>query len=82
MWGIALNGKVTGVESYLHDGRARSLIESVLWHGGEAQRSRAPIERLVNVVAGYFVPAVLAISVLTFVVWGVWGPEPGWPTPR
>lgn len=40
LWGIALNGKVTGVESYLHDGRARSLIEAVLWHGGEAQAAR------------------------------------------
>lgn len=40
LWGIALNGQVTGVESYLHDGRARSLIEAILWHGGEAQPAR------------------------------------------
>lgn len=40
LWGIALNKQVTGVESYLHDGRARTLLEAVLWHGGEAQASR------------------------------------------
>lgn len=46
LWGIALNGKVTGVESYLHDGRARSLIEAVLWHGGEAQPARDAVVAL------------------------------------
>ena len=46
LWGISLNGKVTGVESYLHDGRARSLIEAVLWHGGEAQAARDAVVAL------------------------------------
>ena len=46
LWGISLNGKVTGVESYLHDGRARSLIEAVLWHGGEAQAARDTVVNL------------------------------------
>lgn len=40
LWGISLNKQVTGVESYLHDGRARSLLEAILWHGGEAQAAR------------------------------------------
>ncbi|WP_090521880.1 di-heme oxidoredictase family protein [Paracoccus isoporae] len=40
LWGISLNGQVTGVENYLHDGRARSLTEAILWHGGEAQAAR------------------------------------------
>ncbi len=40
LWGTALNGQVTGAETYLHDGRARSLLEAVLWHGGEAQAQR------------------------------------------
>ena len=40
LWGIGLTGTVTGRESFLHDGRARSLTEAVLWHGGEAQASR------------------------------------------
>lgn len=46
LWGISLNGQVTGVESYLHDGRAQSLIEAVLWHGGEAQAARDSVVAL------------------------------------
>jgi P-type Cu+ transporter len=42
----------------------------------EAQRTRAPIQRLADVVASYFVPAVVAIAVLTFAGWAIWGPEP------
>jgi P-type Cu+ transporter len=42
----------------------------------EAQRSRAPIQKLVDVVSGYFVPAVVIIAVITLIVWGLWGPEP------
>lgn len=55
---------------------AGTLLAQIVRMVSEAQRSRAPIERLVNVVSGYFVPAVLAISVLTFIVWAVWGSEP------
>jgi Cu+-exporting ATPase len=42
----------------------------------EAQRSRAPIQRLADVVSGYFVPAVVGIAAVTFAVWALWGPEP------
>src|SRR5213075_1075006 len=41
-----------------------------------AQRSRAPIQRLADVVSGWFVPAVLAVAVLAFIAWSVWGPPP------
>ena len=46
LWGIGLTKTVTGQESYLHDGRARSLLEAILWHGGEAQNSRDTVARL------------------------------------
>ena len=42
----------------------------------EAQRSRAPIQRLADQVAGWFVPVVIAVAVLAFVAWAVLGPEP------
>jgi Cu+-exporting ATPase len=42
----------------------------------EAQRSRAPIQRLVDVVASYFVPAVVLSAVITFIVWAIVGPDP------
>ncbi len=40
LWGIGLTARVSGSNTYLHDGRARSLLEAVLWHGGEAQKAR------------------------------------------
>jgi Cu+-exporting ATPase len=52
-----------------------TVLARIVQMVSEAQRSRAPIERLVNQVARYFVPAVLAISVLTFVAWAVLGRE-------
>nr|WP_245867165.1 di-heme oxidoredictase family protein [Kandeliimicrobium roseum] len=45
LWGIGLTKQVTGRESFLHDGRARSLLEAILWHGGEAEAAR---ERVVS----------------------------------
>jgi P-type Cu+ transporter len=44
----------------------------------QAQRSRAPMQRMADIVAGYFVVTVVAISLLTFFIWGVFGPEPSW----
>jgi Cu+-exporting ATPase len=42
----------------------------------EAQRSRAPIQKLADLVSSYFVPAVVLIAVITFILWSIWGPEP------
>lgn len=43
LWGIGLSGQVNGNSYYLHDGRARSLLEAILWHGGEAAASREKV---------------------------------------
>jgi len=55
---------------------AETLLSRIVAMVAEAQRSRAPIQRLADVVAGYFVPAVITASVLTFALWSWLGPEP------
>ena len=55
---------------------ADTLLAQIVKMVADAQRSRAPIQKLVDVVAGYFVPAVVVIAVITFIVWSLWGPEP------
>ena len=53
-----------------------TLLAQIVRMVGEAQRSRAPIQHLADVVASYFVPAVIAASAATFVIWALWGPQP------
>jgi Cu+-exporting ATPase len=55
---------------------AESLLARIVQMVSEAQRSRAPIQKLTDQVAGYFVPAVVSIAVATAIVWGLFGPEP------
>ena len=53
-----------------------TLLSQIVRMVAEAQRSRAPIQRLVDIVAAWFVPAVIAASIVTFIVWSLVGPEP------
>jgi Cu+-exporting ATPase len=55
---------------------AETLLAKIVRMVGEAQRSRAPIERVVDRVASVFVPAVVVVSVAAFAGWSLWGPEP------
>ena len=57
---------------------SETVLSQIVQMVAQAQRSKAPMQRMADVVAGYFVAAVLAISALTFIVWGLFGPEPSW----
>jgi Cu+-exporting ATPase len=55
---------------------ADMLVSRIVALVAEAQRSRAPIQRLADRVSSYFVPAVVAVAVIAFTAWAIWGPEP------
>ena len=55
-----------------------TMLAQIVQMVAQAQRSRAPMQRMADVVAGYFVVTVVAIAALTFLVWGFFGPEPSW----
>ncbi len=55
---------------------ADTLLSQIVQMVANAQRSRAPIQKLVDTVSSYFVPAVIGVSVITFAIWSIWGPEP------
>ena len=53
-----------------------TMLAQIVQLVAEAQRSRAPIQRLADQVSGWFVPAVIAVALLAFAAWAIWGPEP------
>ncbi len=55
---------------------ADTLLARIVQMVADAQRSRAPIQKVADTVSGYFVPAVIGVSVLTFFAWNIWGPDP------
>jgi Cu+-exporting ATPase len=55
---------------------SETLLAQIVQMVADAQRSRAPIQKLADVVAGYFVPAVVSVAAIAFAVWAVFGPEP------
>jgi Cu+-exporting ATPase len=75
----AIGGTVNGSGSFIM--RAEkvgrdTVLARIVQMVADAQRSRAPIQRLADQVSGWFVPAVIAVAILTFVAWAIWGPEP------
>lgn len=72
-------GTVNGSGSFLMKAErvgADTLLSQIIEMVSQAQRSRAPIQKLADVVAGWFVPAVMLAAVITFIVWFFFGPEP------
>ena len=55
-----------------------TVLSQIVQMVAQAQRSRAPMQRMADVVAGYFVVTVVAIALLTFIAWGLFGPQPSW----
>ena len=73
------SGTINGNQSFLMKAEkigSDTLLSQIIHMVNDASRSRAPIQNLADKVSGYFVPVVVVISVITFVVWAIWGPEP------
>lgn len=75
--GGTINGK-TVFEMKAEKVGSDTLLAQIIEMVNTASRSRAPIQKLADTVAKYFVQIVLSIAVLTFVVWAIWGPEPAY----
>ena len=73
--GATVNGTGSFIMQAEHVG-SETLLAQIVRMVSQAQRSRAPIQRLADRVAGWFVPAVIAIAIVTFIVWALFGPQP------
>ena len=74
-----IGGTINGTGSFVMRAERvgnETLLAQIVDMVGKAQRSRAPIQRLADVVAGYFVPIVVVAALLTFAAWMIWGPAP------
>ncbi|WP_445385386.1 heavy metal translocating P-type ATPase [Robiginitalea sp. IMCC44478] len=75
------SGTINGNQSFLMKAEkvgSDTLLSQIITMVNEASRSRAPIQNLADTVSAYFVPAVVFIAIITFIVWAVWGPEPAY----
>lgn len=75
--GGTINGK-TSFEMKAQKVGSDTLLAQIIEMVNEASRSRAPIQKLADVVAKYFVQIVIGIAVITFAIWAIWGPEPAY----
>ena len=73
--GATLNGSGSFIMRAERVG-SETLLSRIIHMVGEAQRSRAPIQKLADLVSSYFVPVVVVIATLTFIIWGLVGPAP------
>ena len=70
------SGTINGNQSFLMKAEkvgSDTLLSQIIHMVNDASRSRAPIQNLADKVSGYFVPVVVIISVITFIIWSVWG---------
>ncbi len=75
------SGTINGNQTFLMKAEkvgSDTLLSQIIHMVNNASRSRAPIQNLADKVSGYFVPVVVIISLLTFAVWAIWGPEPAY----
>jgi Cu+-exporting ATPase len=72
---------INGTGSLVMEARrvgADTMLAQIVEMVANAQRSRAPIQKLADAVAGKFVPAVIGVAILAFIAWSIWGPEPAY----
>ncbi len=70
---------VNGTGSFIMEAKkigSETLLSQIVHMVAEAQRSKAPIQKLADVISGYFVPTVILVAIITFIVWAIWGPQP------
>ncbi|MEB8329548.1 heavy metal translocating P-type ATPase [Flavobacteriaceae bacterium KMM 6897] len=75
------SGTINGNQTFLMKAEkigSDTLLAQIIQLVNDASRSKAPIQKLADRVSGYFVPVVVMISLITFVVWSVWGPDPAY----
>lgn len=75
------SGTINGNRSFLMQATkvgSDTLLAQIIAMVNEASRSRAPIQKLADKVSAYFVPTVVFIALLTFIVWAIWGPDPAY----
>ncbi|PIA77629.1 copper-translocating P-type ATPase [Gaetbulibacter sp. 4G1] len=75
------SGTINGNQSFLMKAEkvgSDTLLSQIIHMVNDASRSRAPIQNLADKVSGYFVPVVVFISIITYTVWAIWGPEPAY----
>ncbi len=78
---VVSSGTINGNKSFVMTAEkvgAETLLAKIIEMVNSASRSKAPIQKMADKISGYFVPIVVGISVLTFIIWAVYGPQPSY----